>query len=185
MGRTCCCCRHKNRQELDAAIAEGAGSAGAIAGQYGVSKNSVLNHRKHIGAEMKAAHSERSTELREILRRCDKNAKLLSLHLKNKPREAIGLDWIRESRDLRGWLTFRVKALGKIAPVGDSQKRGGDSYSVVFVAPDGKPVSIPFSVYRALPAFKNGANGAEQSLQDRNNVRKERTSDEPVTSQSL
>jgi hypothetical protein len=167
MGRHCTICKHPDRDKLDAAIVEGAGSAGAIAGLYGVSKNNVLNHRKHIGAEMKAAHSERSTELREILKRCDKNAKLLSLHLKNKPREAIGLDWIRESRDLRGWLTFRVKALGKIAPVGDAPRREGDSFCVQFIAPDGKPAKIPLAVYRSLPAFKNGAEGAETGhLQD-------------------
>jgi hypothetical protein len=170
VGRKCLCCSHKNRAKLDAAIAEGDSSARVVAGQYGVSKNSVLNHRKHIGGEMKAAHSERSTELREILRRCDKNAKLLSLHLKNKPREAIGLDWIRESRDLRGWLTFRAKALGKIAPVGDAPRRDGDSYNVVFVSPDGKQAKIPLEVYRALPksAFEqvqgNGALGTQSKV---------------------
>jgi len=179
MGRKCTVCTHPNKAEIDRKILANAGSARVLAGQFGVSKNSILNHHKHIKGEMKAAHSERSVELREILKRADQNIKLLSLHLKTKPREALSLDWIRTSRDLRGWLTFRAKALGKIAPVGDSQKRGeGDRYVISFVGPNGKPAEIPLDVYRSLP-------GAEQSLPDHNNVTKERTSDEPVTTQSL
>jgi hypothetical protein len=171
MGRVCRCCRHKSRPELDAAIVEGAGSARAIANQFGVSKNSILNHRKHIKGEMKAAHSDRAVELKEILKRADQNIRLLKAHLKTKPPTALSLDWIRTSRDVRGWLMFRVKALGKIAPVGDSQKREGDRYVISFVAPDGKPAEIPLDVYRSLPANKDGAAKAETGhLQDTDDV---------------
>jgi hypothetical protein len=166
MGRHCTICEHQDREKLDAAIVEGAGSAGAIARQFGVPKNSVLNHRKHIDGEMKAAHSDRAVELKAILQRADRMIKHLDAHLKQKPRTALSLDWIRESRDLRGWLTFRAKAMGKIAPVGDSQKgAGGDTYNVSFIGPDRKPVSIPLAVYRALPpeVFRNGGNGSLDS----------------------
>jgi DNA-binding CsgD family transcriptional regulator len=165
MGRKCTVCSHVDREKLDAAIVEGAGSAGAIARQFGVSKNSILNHRKHIDGEMKSAHADYAVELKAILQRADGVIAQLKIHLKKKPRAALSLDWIRESRDLRGWLTFRAKALGKIAPVGDSQKRSGDSYNVLFVLPDGTQAKIPLAIYGALPALKNGAETSESGHQ--------------------
>ena len=100
--------------------------------------------------------SQGAIELQAMLARADKLIKLLSRHLEEKPRTAVSLDWIRESRDLRGWLTYRSKHIGKVAPANEGQKREGDSYNIVFRGPDDKPLRIPLAVYAALPgeAFK-------------------------------
>lgn len=180
MGRKCLCCSHKERTELDRAIAQTDGSARVIAERFGVSKKSVLNHRKHIDAvEMKMAHSHRATEIEQILKRVDRLIKLFEHHLKQKPRTALSLDWIRESRDQRGWLTFRAKAMGKIAPAGDGQKREGDRYIVSFVGPDGKPTQIPMAVYRSLPkeAFEDAA-VSDGTLGTQSNAPQEAAKDE-------
>jgi len=161
--RKCLCCTHPDRTKLDEAITAGLDSARAIAARFRVSPHSVLNHRRHLTGDLAASYSKHAGELEQLLARVDRLIKLLELHLKNKPRTALSLDWIRESRDQRGWMTFRTKVLGKIVPAkGDAPKRSGDSYSVVFVSPDGKQARIPLSVYRAIPpsAFEQaGGNG--------------------------
>jgi hypothetical protein len=153
MPRKCLCCTHQERKKLDETITAGLDSARAIAARFRVSPHSVLNHRRHLTGDLAASYSKHAGELEQLLARVDRLIKLLELHLKNKPRTALSLDWIRESRDQRGWMTFRTKVLGKIAPAkGDGQRREGDRYSVVFIAPDGKPAQIPLSVYRAIPS---------------------------------
>jgi len=117
---------------------------------------------------LESKESAGTAELKEMLKRGDRLITLLERHLKLKPRMAVSLDWIRESRDLRGWMTYRSKHIGKIAPVGDALTgKGGDTYCVQFITPEGQQARIPLSVYRSLPAFKNGAEGAETGhLQD-------------------
>jgi hypothetical protein len=162
MARKCLCCISKQRKEIDRQILANKCSASAIASRYSVSKRSVLGHRRnHLSEAVESTLSPGAIELGEMLARADKLIKLLSVHLKNKPRAALSLDWIRESRDLRGWLTYRSKHIGKVVPAGEAQRREGDRYNVVFVEPDGKRAQIPFAEYRSLSAeaFKNGSNG--------------------------
>jgi hypothetical protein len=151
VGRNCLCCTHKNRAKIDAAIVEGSQSARVIGERFRVSKKSILGHRRHLGVELRVSQSNRTTEIGEILKRVDRLIELFSLHLQQKPKDALSLDWIRESRDQRGWLTFRVRAMGKAVPVDGAGKREGDKYVISFVNPDGKPTQIPLGVYRALP----------------------------------
>lgn len=159
MPRKCLCCHHKDRKALDEAITAGLTSARALGLRFRVSTHSVLNHRRHITGEIAASYSKHAGELEQILVRVDRLIKLFEVHLRNKPRTALSLDWIRESRDWRGWLTFRTKALAKIAPVKDAPRREGDTYNVVFVSPDGQQARIALKAYRALPAeaFTDGA----------------------------
>jgi len=153
MARTCLCCTSKRRTEIDRDILQNKSAASEIAARYGVSKRSVLGHRRnHLTEAVENTLSQGAVELKAMLARADKLSKLLTLHLKEKPRDAVSLDWIRESRDLRGWLTYRSKHIGKVVPTNDAQKREGDRYSVVFVSPDGKQAKIPLSVYRAIPS---------------------------------
>lgn len=167
MGRVCRCCTSKQRAQIDRDILANKYTARMIAQRYSVTKGSVLGHRRnHLAEAVEGTLSQGALELKAMLSRADKIIKLLSRHLKAKPRDAVSLDWIRESRDLRGWLTYRSKHIGKLV-VGDRLERAGDSYRVVFIGPDGKPVEIPLDVYRSLPASKNGADGAETGhLQD-------------------
>jgi hypothetical protein len=124
----------------------------------------VLNHRHHLTGDLAASYSKHAGELEQMLARVDRLIKLLELHLRNKPRTALSLDWIRESRDQRGWMTFRTKALGKIAPAkGDSQKREGDRYVIQFVTPSGKPAQIPLSVYARVKVDVEEVLSLEQS----------------------
>jgi hypothetical protein len=161
VGRKCLCCSLKNRAKLDAAIVEGTSSARVIGEQFRVSKKSVLGHRRHLGAELRTSQAGRASEIGEILKRVDRLIKLFSFHLKQKPKDALSLDWIRESRDQRGWLTFRVRAMGKAVPVDGAGKREGDKYVISFVAPDGKPAEIPLAVYRSLQKLQNCNSGSE------------------------
>ena len=46
MGQRCKVCHHKNRGEIDVALARG-GSAGAVAQQFGVPQSSVQRHRRN------------------------------------------------------------------------------------------------------------------------------------------
>ena len=161
MGRNCLCCTHKNRAKIDAAIVEGSASARVIGEQFRVSKKSVLGHRRHLGAELRTSQAGRASEIAEILKRVDRLIKLFSFHLKQKPKDALSLDWIRESRDQRGWLTFRVRAMGKAVPVDGAGKREGDKYIISFVMPDGKPAQAPLAIYRSLQKLQDCNNGSE------------------------
>jgi hypothetical protein len=182
MARICRCCASKQRAQIDKDILANRESASTIARRHAVTKASVLGHRRnHLAEAVEGTLSQGALELKAMLSRADKLIKLLTHHLKAKPRDAVSLDWIRESRDLRGWLTYRSKHVGKLVPVGDRQERAGDRYVISFIAPDGRPAEIPLGRFRRLPASKDGAEKAEQSLPDCNNDREERTSDEPVT----
>ena len=162
MPRKCLCCTHRDRTKLDEAITSGLDTARAIAARFRVSAHSVANHRRHITGDLAASYSKHAGELEQMLARVDRLIKLLEMHLKNKPRTALSLDWIRESRDQRGWMTFRTKVLGKIAPAkGDGQKREGDKYVISFVAPDGSAAEIPLAVYRSLQKLQDCNNGSE------------------------
>lgn len=152
LGRKCVICAHKLRKEIDAQIIEGSSSARVIGERFGVSKSNVAQHRqRHLAVELKGAHAAQAGELQGMLRAAEKLIELLKLHLERKPAEAVSLDWIRASRDLRGWLTFRAKAMAKVAPAGEGKPRGGDTFNICFVDPNGQPTRIPLKVYAALP----------------------------------
>jgi hypothetical protein len=160
MGRLCLCCASKQRALIEKDILANKESASMIARRYSVTKGSVLSHRRnHLAEAVESTLSQGAIELQAMLARADKLIKLLSRHLEEKPRTAVSLDWIRESRDLRGWLTYRSKHIGKVAPTNGAEKQRGDSYNVVFRGPDDKPLRIPLAVYEALPAevFASGA----------------------------
>jgi len=151
MGRKCLGCFHKDRAKLDAAISAGTSSARTIGTQFGIPKKTVLNHRQHIAAELQEAHSADYLGLKEIVKRFDRLISFLQVHLKKRPRSPLPLDWLREVRELRSCILLRIKALAKIAPSGDGQKREGDHYVISFIMPDGKPAQIPMKVYASLP----------------------------------
>ncbi|HXZ41141.1 MAG TPA: hypothetical protein VEG68_10405 [Terriglobales bacterium] len=163
MPRKCLCCAHPERKKLDEEITAGLSSARSIASRFRVSPNSVLNHRRHITGEIAASYSKHAGELEQILARVDRLIKLFEAHLKNKPRTALSLDWIRESRDWRGWLTFRAKALGKIAPAKDTPRREGDRFDIVFIDPNGGQARIPLGIYERLKLNEKERLSLEQS----------------------
>ena len=163
MARSCLCCTSKQRAEIERDILQNKHAASAIAARYGVSKRSVLGHRRnHLSEAVESTLSQGAVELKQMLARADKLIRLLTDHLEEKPRDALSLDWIRESRDLRGWLTYRSKHIGKVVPTNEAQKREGDRYNVVFVTPEGKPAEIPMAVYRSLPKAVFEGNGTSE-----------------------
>jgi len=167
MGRTCRCCTSKQRSEIDKDILANHESASTIAARYSVTKGSVLSHRRnHLSEAVASTLSQGAIELKEMLARADKLIRLLTIHMKEKPRSAVSLDWIRESRDVRGWFTYHSKHIGKAIPAKETQKREGDKFVISFVASDGKRAEVPLSVYQALPSevFKtDGALGRQSN----------------------
>ena len=164
MARRCLCCSHQKRGQIDKDILANKEPASTIARRYSVTKSSVLGHRRnHLAVEVESTLSQGAVELKAMLARTDRLIKLLERHLKLKPRQAVSIDWIRESRDLRGWFTYRSKHIGKVVPTNGAEKREGDHYNIVFVNPDGQRAEIPLGVYRALPkeAFQNDGRDLE------------------------
>jgi hypothetical protein len=163
MGRKCTVCAHKDKAEIDRRIVANEGSALAIARCFDLSKDSVLRHRRHLDSAIRNAQLVKSTGFQELTTAVERLTAKMQRHLTNSQRSDV---WFKESGELRQWIALRAKLAGKLVPDdAGAPRKSGDSYCVQFIGPGGKPVSIPLAVYRALPAFKNGAEGAETGHQ--------------------
>jgi hypothetical protein len=170
MGRKCTVCAHPEKTEIDRKIVGNDGSSLTIARLFGLSDDAVSRHRSHINSAIRNAQVIKSTGFHELTKAIDRLVLKVEKHLSISAKSET---WFKESRELRNWISLRAKLAGRIVKddAEGAQRREGDRYSVVFVTPDGKPAEIPFSVYRSLPAFKNGAEGAETGhLQDTSTV---------------
>jgi hypothetical protein len=150
MSRKCTVCAHKDKAEIDRKITANEGSALTISRLFNLSKDSILRHRRHISIAIRSAQSIKAQGFSELLKGVERLIRRMEKRLSDSQR-AEG--WFKESAELRQWIALRAKLAGKLVKdeAGGAQKREGDRYSVVFIAPDGKPAEIPLSVYRALP----------------------------------
>lgn len=149
MPRKCSVCAHASKAEIDGRIIAGGESALSVARLFGLSKDSVLRHRRHIDSAIRAAQVIKSTGFQELTSAIERLTAKMQRHLSNPRRSET---WFQESRELRGWISLRAKLAGKVT-VDEGQKRSaGDSYCIVFRGPDGEPLKIPLAVYEALPA---------------------------------
>jgi hypothetical protein len=66
MPNTCTICRHKEREQIESALARGE-SLRSIALQSGVSHTTINHHQKCIAAELKAFKASRSEKLSTLI----------------------------------------------------------------------------------------------------------------------
>jgi hypothetical protein len=148
MPRKCSVCAHASKAEIDGRIIAGGESALSVARLFGLSKDSVLRHRRHIDNAIRAAQVIKSTGFQELITAIERLTAKMTKHLSTPRRSET---WFQESRELRGWVTLRAKLAGKVV-VGEGEgRKQGDQYNIVFRGPDGEPLKIPLAVYERLP----------------------------------
>jgi hypothetical protein len=150
MSRKCTVCGHKDKSEIDRKLMAKEGSAGDISRIFNVSRDSILRHKKHIAIAIRSTQSIKAQGFFELLKGVERLTRRVEKHLGDSQRSE---GWFRESAELRQWIALREKMVGKVVTDDPRalQGRQGDSYNVVFIAPDGKPARIPLAVYEALP----------------------------------
>jgi hypothetical protein len=169
MGRKCTVCQHPDIAEIDRKIIANDGSTLTIARLFGLGDDAVARHRSHIKTAIKNAQVLKNTGFQELTKSIDRLVLKVEKHLSISAKSEV---WFKESRELRNWVALRAKLAGKFVKddAEGAQRREGDKYVISFVAPNGTPVEIPLSVYRALPssAFEqvqgNGALGTQSKV---------------------
>lgn len=121
MANTCTICRHKERQQIEDALARG-DSLRHIASQLGVGYKSVERHQTCIAAELKALKALRSAQLNEsLLQRLDRYRRVAEKFLSDDDKALSALDRCYKQVDLEAKLTGEYQKKQENQP--DKQKR--------------------------------------------------------------
>lgn len=125
MGRTCTVCNHPDRDKINDAILRGVPYR-AIARHYGVGRDAVRRHKKHIKKELKAAAEEAAFDLVGEARR-------VYLELREIAFEAMCQDppWLRVAAEANRAAIDVLKTLG-LENLGDDNEDKIDEILEVF-----------------------------------------------------
>lgn len=121
MPNTCTICRHKERTEIESALARG-DSLRDIAGQFQSSKSSVDRHQRCVAAELQALKASRSLQRGEtILQRLVRYRLVAEKHLNDDEKALQALDRCYKQIEIEAKLTGAYQKKQENQP--DAQRR--------------------------------------------------------------
>jgi hypothetical protein len=121
MPNTCTICRHKDREQIENALACGL-PLRDIARQFEASKDAVNRHQTCIAAELKALKASRSAQLNEsLLQRLERYRLVAEKHLNDDDKALAALDRCYKQVDIEAKLTGAYQKKQENQP--DAQRR--------------------------------------------------------------
>jgi hypothetical protein len=134
MPNTCTICRHKEREQIESALARGE-ALRDIAGHFQASKSSIYRHQTCIAAELQALKASRSAQLNEShLQRLNRYRLIAEQYLHDDEKALSALDRCYKQVDIDAKLTGRYQKKQENKP--DAQRRLEitiEAYYMVFV----------------------------------------------------